>query len=113
MQAEEFGRRIRQAKADWEESTGQGELSLRALERQMREAGYPVARQTLATALGGERVPDRETEQRLCSFFGVPMLAPTGGVMARMGELTPEHVREVESLVDRLLAEQDEATGET
>lgn len=109
MQAEEFGRRVRQAKADWEQATGQPELSVRALASQMRSANRGVARQTLATALRGERVPDRDTEQRLCDFFGVPTLTPSGGMMARVGELTPEHVREVESLVDRLLAVQEDS----
>lgn len=113
MQAEEFGRRLRQAKRQWERSTGQDELSVRALERQMRAAGYPVARQTLATALAGERVPDRDTEQRLCDFFGTSTLTPSDGMMARMGNLTPEHVREVESLVDRLLAEQHDSSEDT
>lgn len=110
MQAEEFGRRLRQAKRQWERSTRQDELSVRALERQMREGGYPVARQTLATALAGERVPDRDVEQRLCSFLGVAALAPSGGTMARVGQLTPEHVREVEAVVDRLLAEQNDSS---
>lgn len=113
MQAEEFGRRVRKAKEEWERGTGRSALSVRALERQMRAAGYPVARQTLATALAGERVPDRDTEQRLCDFFGTSTLTPSDGMMARMGNLTPEHVREVESLVDRLLAEQHDSSEDT
>lgn len=97
---------LRRLKREHERRTGQPELSIRALQKQMRDAGCGVSQQTLNNLFRGTYRPDARTNDRLCRFFGVPALLADERqvqILSRLGEVDERDRPAVEEAVLRLI----------